>query len=378
MKKLYEEENIRAIAEQIRSLSNISDTYTVAGMSAGIRRVYENAYSEGENKIMNGMGIAEFTSNGKYYASNYDLTGFREVIVDVPTNEGGITPSGEIEITENGTYDVTEFASAKVNVPAEIPEGLYDEQGAWQMVVNERGCSYLFYQYGKLTSVPQIDTSKVTDMSYMFSLCTSLTTIPLLDTNSVTNITGMFNGCTSLPTIPLLDTSRVTSMGYIFYGCNVLTNVPEIDTSKVTNMSFAFYQCKELTNLPSLDMRSVTSATNIVYGCKKLTNIAFRNIKSNFDIGGGQTTGLPFTVESLINTIYELIKQASQKTLTIKSPNLAKLANVYVKLVEITDEMRAEDDLIDVKYPFVVCESTDEGAMLITDYASDIKNWTIA
>jgi hypothetical protein len=50
---------------------------------------------------------------------------------------------------------------------------------------------------------------------------------------------------------------------------------------------------------------------------------------------------------------------------------------VYVKTVEITDEMRAEDDLIDKKHPFEVCESTDEGAMLIKTYASSVKGWTM-
>ena len=64
------------------------------------------------------------TANGTYTAPE-GVDGYSPVTVNVPADgsseggggSGGITPSGTLEITENGTYDVTNYASAAVNVP---------------------------------------------------------------------------------------------------------------------------------------------------------------------------------------------------------------------------------------------------------------------
>ena len=58
----------------------------------------------------------EVTENGEYVVLD-DVDGYSPVIVNVPIPDGYIVPSGELEVTENGTFDVSDKASVKVNVP---------------------------------------------------------------------------------------------------------------------------------------------------------------------------------------------------------------------------------------------------------------------
>lgn len=264
----------------------------------------------------------------------------------------------------------------------------------------------MFRYCSALTTIPQMDTSQVSDMSYIFSDCTNLTTIPLMNTSKVTNMNYMVQNCTNLTTIPLLDTSNVVSMGYMFYGCTNLTEIPLLNTSKVTGMGSMFASCKKLTSvsftdtskvtnvtamfnnctslitIDNLNLIAVTSAlTNVFGSCTNLTNLTLKNIKkTGFTIGSGTTYGHLLTIDSLVNTIKELWDYSSGTTtykITMGTANTEKLANVYVKLITATDEMIAADPNINSKMPCEVCESTDEGAMLITDYAT-AKGWTIS
>ena len=238
------------------------------------------------------------------------------------------------------------------------------------------GMSKMFYHCSSLTTIPLMDTSRVTSMYQMFYYCSSLTTIPSFDTSSVTDMINMFYNCSSLTTIPSLDTSSVTDMSDMFFECRNLTTIPLLDASSVTRMTRMFYNCFSLTTIQSLDISSVTRTDKMFYNCSSLTECGIRNIQTSLIVGSGSSYGHLLTVESLVHLINELRNVGSSRVLTVGSVNLEKLANVYVKTIEITDEMRAEDKFIDQKSPCVVCESTDEGATLIKDYAKT-KNWTI-
>ena len=142
-------------------------------------------------------------------------------------------------------------------------------------------------------------------------------------------------------------------------------------------MSGMFQRSSSLTTVSELDMFKVSSASSMFSECTSLTNCFLRNIKISLIVGSGTKYGHLLTLESLLFMIKELINTGSKKTFTVGTANLEKLANIYVKTIEITDEMRTEDPNIDLKLPFETCESTDEGAKLITKYVGD-KYWALA
>lgn len=57
----------------------------------------------------------EITENGIYTAPD-GVDGYSPVVVEVPVPDGYIVPSGNLEITDNGSYDVTEYRSVSVDV----------------------------------------------------------------------------------------------------------------------------------------------------------------------------------------------------------------------------------------------------------------------
>lgn len=78
----------------------------------GLSKVTVNVPSE--EPVIESLNI---TANGTYSAPS-GTDGYNPVVVNVPVPDGYIKPSGTKAVTANGTYDVSNYASAQVNVPS--------------------------------------------------------------------------------------------------------------------------------------------------------------------------------------------------------------------------------------------------------------------
>ena len=257
--------------------------------------------------------------------------GLSKVVVNAIPDEY-IIPSGEINISQNGTYDVTDKSSANVNIPEKVlgtktitSNGIYkavddnldgysevkaetsgvniwdyfieqppSNQGQFIYYIkklpvvdtsNLRTAQNMFSGFMNLQEVPLIDTSKVTTMAYMFSNCSKLTEVPLLNTSSVKDMNDMFSGCSELTTIPLFNTSKVTSMNRMFSKCSVIDNLPLLDTSSVTQMNYTFNRCVSLKKIPELNTQNVTNFNSMFYNCTSLYEVPALNASKVTDVG---------------------------------------------------------------------------------------------
>jgi len=153
-----------------------------------------------------------------------------------------------------------------------------------------RGCS-------KLTTVPLLNLSSVTNAANMFAYCTLLTTVPLFNLSNCTSTYAMFYECTSLTTVPLFDLSSVTNASYMLYLCTTLTTVPLFNLSNCTSTHSMFRQCTALTTVPLFDLSKVTNATSMFLGVTLTTqsysdfliNLATLPLQSGVSFHGGNS-----------------------------------------------------------------------------------------
>lgn len=346
-----------------------------------------------EEKIMSGENLTPITRKEMFLAkaagmdveTPEPITREEIFLSKIQGGSGGDGGTGIIEpldVTENGVYtppdgvDGYSPVNVLVSSPAErvkITDAAYLFYGDARLDLIDKvdisECENFDNAFGKcsLKQIPKLDTSNGTNFKNMFYSCKNLTQIPALDTSKGTNFNQMFYDCYKLTQIPELDTSNGTNFGYMFNACTDLTQIPELDTSNGTSFGYMFAYCSNLTRIPRLDVNKGTSFSSTFNSCSKLTDLYLYNIRKSIQIGNGTSWGHLLTVDSLVHTIKELCTVTSTQTLTMGNANLEKIADLYCKIIDDTNE----------KKPMELCESTDEGAMTLIDYAAE-KGWTIA
>ena len=231
-----------------------------------------------------------------------------------------IIPSGELDITENGTYDVTDKASAKVNVPEKqlgtktiTANGIYNAS-------DDALDGYSEVEVA--TSGVDINDYFITSPSANGTLNKWIKEIPPIDTSNYTSMLNMLLGCSSLISIPQFNTSKVKSFYQTFTNCSKLQNVPQLDASSATDISDMFDGCNSLINFGGLlNLGQAFSTTTAANNSMCRLNLSY---------------GRQLTHESLMNLINNLYDIASKgcktQKLQLGATNLAKLSEEEIAI----------------------------------------------
>lgn len=237
------------------------------------------------------------TENGTYTAPD-GVDGYSPVTVNVPIPNGYIKPSGTINITENGTYDVAEKASAVVSIPEReivLQDKTIEANGTYSADEGYDGLGQVIVNVAGSTN---------TESEEVAGLLAN--TMEVLDNSLVTTLrTRACQGATKLITANL---PNVTSLGsYAFYGCSglVTSKLPKL-TSVSTQ---TWYSCSKLQHADCGNLGNIPAQT--FNACSALTEMILRKTGSictlsnvngvnNTPIGKG--TGYVYVPAALIDT----------------------------------------------------------------------------
>ena len=289
------------------------------------------------------------TKEKQQIIADQQYDGLSKVVVNAIPDEY-IIPNGDINIIENGTYDVTDKINAIVNIP---------EKKLGSKIINENGTYKASDDNLDGYSEVEVATSGVDINEYFkptiqggdmygnpgWSKTFLKFRSPLIVEGA--NAKRLFYQYPLEKLPDLLETDKITSTENMFGSCKLIKTIPNINTSNVTNMSEMFYACITLETLPKLNCSNVERINDVVTNCTKLQNIGgFENLgqaykttmAANYYYYKLTLSNNELTHDSLMNVINNLYdiksKGCNPQSLVLGSTNLSKLSSEEVAIAQ--------------------------------------------
>ena len=200
--------------------------------------------------------------------------------------EEGITPTGEITITENGTYDVTEYASVNVSIPNNTTEleDMFINHTMSGDYTNDRVTSVGLGTFSN-SGLTSVSFPNVTDVkSYAFYNNSKLTTINIPNMTSCGEYSFYGNNMADLEFLKLTTVGNYSFTNMV--GCETIT-LPLVTT--IGNSSF---RGKTGSKLKKVDLGSVTSMQNMAfYWNENFDTLIIRTPDTVCTLGGSSVFG---------------------------------------------------------------------------------------
>ena len=283
----------------------VTNTERIQANNANLRKAIDKA-----NNLPDANAPAEIvlqsktvtpTKSAQEVTADSEYTALEKVTVEAIPSEY-IVPSGTKEIAENGTHDVSAYASVNVNV--ESSGGGDDVAGA---IVDKTIVEFI---NNKASSVGE----------YVFRSCTKLQTVDVPNATSVGQYA--FTTCSVLSSVNM---PLVESLGqYAFNQCNKLRSIYLPSLTSITTNAFRDTQYIETIDLPKL----TAIPANTFYGCRGLKALILRS-----------PTMVTLANTNAFTTCYRILGTKNAGF----NPNGEKIGFIYVPKALLSDDDETKD-----------------------------------